>query len=163
MAKINKWNWSAFLSCPIWSIYHGFYMGTFSIYIPVLMEFLLIVAKSNFPIFSQISFAILLVTYVLYFSVSTLLINIATTFGIEVDRISGSLFPVLFYVCCNICVGIISNKWLYKNKSAQELFLINKNGKKWILFGLLIFIPATLAFDYSIAAILNEITGLIGI
>jgi hypothetical protein len=130
MGKINKWNWSAFLSCPIWSIYHGFYIGSFSISIPVSIEFLLIVAKSNFPIVSQISFAILLVIYVLYLSASTVLVNIAKTFGIEVDQISGSIFPVIICVFCSACVGIVSEEWLYKNKSADELVLINKNRKK---------------------------------
>jgi hypothetical protein len=118
---------------------------------------------SNFPIVSQISFAILLVIYVLYLSVSTLLVNIAKIFGIEVYQISGSIFPVILCVCSSVYVGIVSDEWLYKNKSADELFLINKNQKNWILFGLLIFIPTILAFNYSIAAILNEITGLIGI
>jgi hypothetical protein len=156
----RKWSWSAFLSCPVWSIYHGFHGGAFSAYILVLMCFLLFFAKSNFPVLSQFSsailLAILLVEYLLYFPVSSLLTNTSKIFGLEVDKMVGILVPALFYVCYCIYIGIVSGEWLERNKSTEELFMIKNNDKKWIVFGILTFIPTNFIFNYILWAILNE-------
>jgi hypothetical protein len=156
----RKWNWSAFLSCPIWSIYYSFHVGGFSLYLLATTGLLLLLAKSNLPIISQFSFLILmiflLVEYFLYSIVSLPIIYTGKIFGLEVDQLVGSLVPTLFYMCYCMYVGIVSDEWLYRNKSPEELFIIKKNNKKWIVFGIIAFIPTVLMFNYILYAIVNE-------
>lgn len=160
MAIKRRLNWSAFLSCPIWSIYHSFHTGAFSLYLLAITGLLLLFAKSNLPIISQFSFMILMiflvVEYFLYSIVSLPIIYTGKIFGLEVDQIVGSLVPTLFYICYCMYVGIVSDEWLYKNKSPEELFITKKNNKKWIVFGILTFLPTALIFNYTLYAILNE-------
>jgi hypothetical protein len=161
----NKWNWGAFLSCPTWSIFHGFYLGIFSILIPLLIGLLLIVAKANFPIISQVCFGILLVSYFLYLACSMPLIYILGAlkiFEIKNDYVRLGLFSIAFYLYWSTYAGMNSNSWLYKNKSEKQLSTINKNNKKWIAFGLLMFIPAIIIVNYITVKLVIETTGFIG-
>jgi hypothetical protein len=161
----NKWNWGAFLSCPIWSIFHGFYLGLFSILVPVLIGLLLIFAKANFPIVSQVCFGILLMVYFLYLACLMPLIYVLESlkiFDVKNDYVRLGLFSIAFYLYWSAYAGINSNVWLYQNKSKKQLSIINKNNKLWVVLGVLMFIPTIITINYITVKLIIETTGFMG-
>ncbi len=168
--KIKRWNWGAFLLCPIWSAVHGLYFGLWSLLIPVVLGFLLSISIAKIPLLSDLFTFLVILTNFLYLTLSSPLIFLGLGYveipisifeilpGIEIS--SGVKFDsaaVIYYLIWSIYIGTIGNRWLIKNKQEECLLNIEKNREKWNIVGAFLFIPIIFLIGNITGSLIYEI------
>ena len=168
--KITRWNWGAFLLCPIWSAVHGLYIGLWSLLIPVVLGLLFFISIAKIPLLSDLFTLIAILTDFLYLALSSPLIFLGLGYveipilkteiipGIEIN--SGIKFDsaaVIYYLAWSIYIGMIGNQWLIKNKQKEELVKIDQNTRKWNTIGTFLFIPSIVSIGCITGSLMYEI------
>jgi hypothetical protein len=166
MVKLNKWNWGAFLLCPIWSIYHRFYLGCWGFFMPIILWGVLVpCAKSQVPPIAIISWIFLVISNLVYWILSIPFYSLTSHIFIEESPyiaspigtyIASSIVPIGYYLGYSIYIGTIANRWLQSHKSSTELSIINRNAIIWKAIGILLFIPLVLTSNHLTIWLIQE-------